>query len=101
MDKVIADSKDDIGDKFIGLLEIFEALWKPPEGGAKVAGAPELSERSKTRISEAQAKATKLGYQTKIRLVYLGESQTNAKLQMQAIVGTFKQLTAPTSTASK
>ncbi len=73
------------------LVEIFEALWKPPEAGGSVSGAPELSERDKTLISEAQKKATKLGYQTKIRLVYLGESQTNAKLQMQAIVGTFKQ----------
>ncbi|MDB5184171.1 MAG: hypothetical protein JWO07_852 [Candidatus Saccharibacteria bacterium] len=74
------------------LLSALEALWKPPEMGAggKVA-APEISERAKTQISEAEKKATKLGYQVKIRLVYLGESQTNAKLQMQAIVGTFKQ----------
>lgn len=70
----------------------FEALWKPPEQGS--GGAPaivELSERDKTRISEAEKKATKLGYQIKIRLAYLGESETNAKLRMQGIVGTFKQ----------
>lgn len=74
---------------FLGLLE---ALWKPPEQGVGGGGnASELSERDKTRISEAEAKATKLGYQVKIRLAYLGESQINAKLQMQAIVGTFKQ----------
>ena len=74
---------------FMGLLEAF---WKPPEQGAGgKPAAPELSERSKTRISEAEKKATKLGYQVKVRLAYLGESQTNAKLQMQAIVGTFKQ----------
>ena len=74
------------------LLSALEALWKPPEQGAGgKPSAPELSERTKTRISEAEKKATKLGYQVKIRLVYLGESQTNAKLQMQAIVGTFKQ----------
>jgi len=42
-------------------------------------------------MSEAEKKATKLGYQVKIRLAYLGESPTNAKLRMQAIVGTFKQ----------
>lgn len=74
---------------FLGLLEAF---WRPPEQGT--GGKPavkELSEREKTRISEAEKKATKLGYQVKIRLAYLGESQTNAKLQMQAIVGTFKQ----------
>lgn len=70
----------------------FAALWKPPEQGIGSPSAPkELSDRDKTRISEAEKKATKLGYQVKIRLVYLGESTTNAKLRMQAIVGTFKQ----------
>lgn len=76
--------------KWLGSL--FEALWKPPEQGAGGGSSPaELSDRDKTRISEAEKKATKLGYQVKIRLAYLGESQTNAKLRMQAIVGTFKQ----------
>ncbi len=71
--------------------DLFGALSKPPEDG-KVGGAPkELSEREKTRIAEAEKKATKLGYQVKIRMAYLGESPTNAKLRMQAIVGTFKQ----------
>ena len=74
------------------LAGVFEALWKPPEGAAGSSPAvKELSDRDKTRISEAEKKATKLGYQVKMRLAYLGESQTNAKLQMQAIVGTFKQ----------
>lgn len=71
---------------------LLAALWKPPEGGIGAPSASrELSERDKTRISEAQKKATKLGYQVKIRLVYLGESQTSAKQRMQALVGTFKQ----------
>ena len=69
----------------------FEALWKPPEQGVGGSTPKELSEREKTRIAEAEKKATKLGYQVKIRLAYLGESPTNAKLRMQAIVGTFKQ----------
>lgn len=73
------------------LGSLFLALWKPPEQGAGSATVKELSERDKSRISAAEAKATKLGYQVKIRLVYLGESQANAKLRMQAIVGTFKQ----------
>jgi hypothetical protein len=75
--------------KWLGGL--FAALWKPPEPGVGSTGAKELSERDKTRISEAEKKATKLGYQVKIRMVYLGESTVNAKLRMQAIVGTFKQ----------
>jgi Type IV secretion-system coupling protein DNA-binding domain len=74
------------------LAGLFEALWRPPEEGKD--GKPvvkELSERDKTRLSEAEKKATKLGYEVKIRLAYLGESSTNGRLRMQAIVGTFKQ----------
>jgi hypothetical protein len=83
-------SGDGLSFKWLGKL--LEALWQPPEqGSGSSPAAPELSERDKTRIAEAEKKATKLGYQVKIRLAYLGESQTNAKLRMQAIVGTFKQ----------
>ncbi len=72
---------------------LLQALWLPPEAGKATASSTpkDLSERDKTRISEAEKKATKLGYQVKIRLVYLGESTANARLRMQAIVGTFKQ----------
>ncbi|MDB5165454.1 MAG: hypothetical protein JWM00_344 [Candidatus Saccharibacteria bacterium] len=79
------------GFSFRWFGKLLEALWQPPEQGTGTTGAPEVSERDKTRISEADKKATKLGYQVKIRLAYLGESQANAKLRMQAIVGTFKQ----------
>lgn len=76
--------------KWLGTL--LEALIKPPEAGdGKAGGAKEVSERDKTRIAEAEKKATKLGYEVKIRLAYLGESNANAKLRMQALVGTFKQ----------
>ncbi|MBC7764582.1 type IV secretion system DNA-binding domain-containing protein [Microbacteriaceae bacterium] len=70
---------------------LFAALWNPPEQGTGASSVKEISERDKTRISEAEKKATKLGYQVKIRVAYLGESTTNAKLRMQGIVGTFKQ----------
>ena len=73
------------------LIGIIGALWQPPEQGIGDAKTIELSDRDRTRISEAEKKATKLGYEVKIRLVYMGESQTNAKLRMQALVGTFKQ----------
>jgi hypothetical protein len=73
------------------LAGVFEALWKPPEESAKAAAPKELSDRNKTRIAEAEKKATKLGYQVKIRLAYLGEDQVVARQRMQAIVGTFKQ----------
>jgi hypothetical protein len=78
---------------FVWFVEAIGALWTPPAGGggAEAPSAPELSERSKTRITKAEEKATKLGYEVKIRLAYIGSDQTNAKLNMQALVGTFKQ----------
>ncbi len=79
------------GGNLTWFVNLLEALWKPPEAGNGNSAAKELSERDKTRISEAEKKATKLGYQIKIRLAYLGESTANAHLRMQAIVGTFKQ----------
>lgn len=69
-------------------IRTLEALWKPPEDKTK---APEVSERDKGRISEIEKKSTKLGYQVKVRMVYLGNDEQTAKLRMQAIVGTFKQ----------
>jgi hypothetical protein len=78
------------GGKFF--LQALAALWKPPEQGVGASGVKaELSERDKTRISEIEKKSTKLGYQVKIRIAYLGENQTIAKQRMQALVGTFKQ----------
>lgn len=73
------------------LAGVFEALWRPPEQSTKSDAPKELSDRDKTRIAEAEKKATKLGYQVRIRLAYLGESTTSARQRMQAIVGTFKQ----------
>ena len=73
------------------LVEALGALFRPPAGGTNSETVVELSERDKTRISKAEEKATKLGFEVKIRLVYLGQNQTDARLNMQALVGTFKQ----------
>lgn len=72
-------------------VQAIQALWTPPAGGSTSDVKVELSDRAKTQITAAEDKATKLGYQVKIRLVYLGQNDINAKLNMQAIVGTFKQ----------
>lgn len=80
-----------LGGGFKWFIGILSALWASPEAGKETEVKVEISDRDKTRIAEAEKKATKLGYKVKIRLAYLGESTTNAKLQMQAIVGTFKQ----------
>lgn len=80
------------GNILADLSQILKALWEAPKwdtaGGAKEMS---VSERDKTRIAEAEKKATKLGYQVKIRLVCLSENTSEAQLRMQAIVGTFKQ----------
>jgi hypothetical protein len=73
------------------ILKMLAALWTPPTEGGGTAAPKELSERDKTRIAEVEKKSTKLGYQVKIRIAYLGDSEHAAKLRMQAIVGTFKQ----------
>ena len=73
------------------LVEVLGALFRPPAGGTTSDVTIELSERDKTRIAKAEEKATKLGYEVKIRLAYLGQNQTDARLNMQALVGTFKQ----------
>ena len=73
------------------VIEILGALFRPPAGGTNSETKVELSERAKTQISKAEEKATKLGYEVKIRLAYLGHSDVDAKLNMQALVGSFKQ----------
>ena len=81
-----------MGIDWTWLVEVIGALFSPPAGGTG-SDAPkvELSERAKTQIAKAEEKATKLGYEVKIRLAYLGNSDVDAKLNMQALVGTFKQ----------
>lgn len=80
------------GPDWVWLVEVLGAFFRPPAGGSG-SDAPkvELSERTKTQISKAEEKATKLGYEVKIRLAYLGQTEVDAKLNMQALVGTFKQ----------
>ncbi len=75
--------------RYIGV--IVESLYKPPEAGSGAAAPKEISERDKTRIAEVEKKSTKLGYQVKIRIAYLGHNQSAARHRIQALVGTFKQ----------
>ena len=91
--KRVKAGKTKVSSDWSGLLwfvEILEALWQPPEtvGGKATV---ELSERDKTRVAETEKKSQKLGYQVKIRLAYLGNQQNIARMQMQSIVGAFKQ----------
>ncbi len=65
-------------------------LFQPPEQSAK-SGDGELSERDKSRVTAIEEKSKKLGYHIKVRIVYLGNDATTARLRIQAMVGTFKQ----------
>lgn len=90
--KRIFGGSSNSGIDWTWLTEALFAFFRPPAGGSgSDAPAVELSERAKTQIAKAEEKATKLGYEVKIRLSYLGQDQINAKLNMQALVGTFKQ----------
>ncbi|MDO4870773.1 MAG: type IV secretion system DNA-binding domain-containing protein [Candidatus Saccharibacteria bacterium] len=71
-------------------IMVLGALVRPPESG-EAAKEPELSERDKLHISEAEKKAAKLGYKVKIRVAYIGTNEDHARLRMQSLVGTFKQ----------
>ncbi|MBQ3464475.1 type IV secretion system DNA-binding domain-containing protein [Candidatus Saccharibacteria bacterium] len=84
-------SKGLFGIDWSYLVQLLGALWTPPAGGTGSEKTVEISERDKTRIAKAEEKATKLGFEVKIRLAYLGDDEINAKLNMQALVGTFKQ----------
>ncbi len=81
----------DGGYKIFGwIAQLFEALWRPPEENGE-SGTVELSERDKSRIAGVEEKTKKLGYDVKIRILYLGNDKSTARLRMQGIVGSFKQ----------
>ncbi|MCL2371380.1 type IV secretion system DNA-binding domain-containing protein [Candidatus Saccharibacteria bacterium] len=83
---------------FKWIAGVFSALWTPPESGSitePAIKATELSDRDKARISAAEEKMGRLGYALKIRLAYLGEEKENARLNLQALTGSFKQFNTP------
>lgn len=87
---MVKNIKAKASSKSVGFGQLIGALAKPPEYDKK-SGEGDLSERDKSRITAIQEKSTKLGYQVKIRLAYLGHNENVARLRMQSMVGTFKQ----------
>jgi hypothetical protein len=75
------------------ISNFFSALFMPPSAkdvkGA--AGKAEISTGQQTVIKAVEEKITKLGYEVKIRIAYLGPDEASAKQRLQAIVGGFKQ----------
>ena len=92
----IADDWHKKGKKHIDKIKggsLASALLRAPFQplGDQEDGKQGLSERARSQIDAIENKNTKLGYQVKIRLVYLGSSRETALLRMQALVGAFKQ----------
>jgi hypothetical protein len=71
------------------LSNFLPALLSPP--GAKVAAKAEAAPGQQAVMKAVEEKITKLGYQVKIRIVYLGPDEVSARHRLQAIVGGFKQ----------
>ena len=69
------------------------ALFTPPSAAAGKTPdkKPEVSTGDQTIIKAVEEKITKLGYEVKIRIAYLGPDEASAKQRMQAMVGGFKQ----------
>lgn len=70
------------------------SLIAPPSDGKdkkKEGEKKELSTGQQTAIKAVEEKITKLGYQVKVRIAYIGPDETLARHRMQAIVGGFKQ----------
>lgn len=80
-------SSNFLGTLAQGLL----ALWRAPTETSSKSAMPELTDRDRSRIQAVEEKTTKLGYQVKTRIVYLGSNEHTAKLRMQAMIGSFKQ----------
>ncbi len=94
--KAVNQIKNGGGMMGLGILSLIAkgltALWAPPATGQSGGStAPDISERDKARIKSIEEKTTKLGYQVKIRIMYLGLDKHTARLRMQAMLGTFKQ----------
>lgn len=73
------------------LTHFFSALFNPPEAPKEGKKEEKLSTSQSAMIKAIEEKTTKLGYEVKIRVTYLGPTGALAKQRMQAIVGGFKQ----------
>jgi hypothetical protein len=81
------------------LLEILSALWKPPTGGS--GGSATISDADKAKIKKAEEKAQKPAFETKIRLVYLGQDETDAKIHIGSLQKSLGHLSDPTANSFK
>lgn len=70
----------------------FRGLAGPPESAAdKKTEKKELSTGQQALTKAIEEKVSKLGYEVKIRLAYIGQDAVLAQQRLQALVGGFKQ----------
>ena len=88
-----SDAWREKGKKYIAKLQnnlnlpnLIKAPFQAPEGEGK-----ELNVRDKARVTAIIEKSAKLGYEVKIRIAYLGQDENLANLNIQSLVGAFKQ----------
>lgn len=74
------------------------ALWQPPDAN-KVSSPPAaaLSDAQHDQVAAVNDKISKLGYETKLRIVRIGTQRQTEKLSLQAIFGAFAQFTSLTN----
>jgi len=73
------------------ITHFFSGLWAPPEAPKEKEQKKELSTGQQALTKAIEEKISKLGYQVKIRLAYIGADPVLGQQRMQALVGGFKQ----------
>lgn len=83
---------------FIGALklvpEMITLAVNPPDPKKKTEKKeekPKLSHPEEVELTAIEEKANKLGFQVKVRVVYLAKTTEKAKERIQSVVGAFKQ----------
>lgn len=71
-------------------IDLIQALISgPAEAGIK--SGKQLSSEDEGRVSAVELKSEKLGFETKIRIIYLAKTNGKASQKIQAVFGAFKQ----------
>jgi len=78
-----------------GVVGFMQAASKPPEAGGGSAQAPELSGPLQEALKAVETKTTKLGFETKIRIVAHSHDKIQAKRRLDTAVAAFKQYNLP------
>ncbi len=73
------------------LGEIFNAIMPSEEAKGKGGNVKQISHNAETALACLEEKANKLGYQVKIRILYLAKTREEARQHLRITAGAFKQ----------